>query len=280
MLAINRRFQHWLSMCKRTTVLQSQVNNRVFQINSIMEDILNGQFNMLLPPSFKKIKGTLKKVNHDIPAIGGGGKGGPEQDRHRKRKIDQEFAGSIVRNDAQCQEFIMKSSETWDKHFQSQCLKKRADWNEDVNMCAGCHIKGNCYDTCPRAISHVPCNKVPTKQKTDFLTFVGGGAESVLQSTRKIDTSGWGPIGIRPPDKPPERDVLKSIPLPFDFKFKSLSSQMIPKPLPQGPLSDLGLPRRVSWGTTTEPEGPSPWLPSTTTTVAKRPETAKQKARH
>jgi hypothetical protein len=33
----------------------------------------------------------------------------------------------------------------------------------------------------------------------------------------------------------------------------------------------------LSWRITTKPEGPSPWLPSTTTTAAKIPETTKQK---
>ena len=67
----------------------------------------------------------------------------------------------------------MESSETWNKHFLSQCPKKRPDWNKDVKMCARWHIKGDCYNTCTCAISHVPCNKVPPKQKADFLTFMG-----------------------------------------------------------------------------------------------------------
>ena len=108
MLAINRRSHYWLGMCKRVPVSQSQVNNRVLQFNSIVEDILNGQFNMLLPLAFKKIKGTISKVNHNDAVIVGGGKIGSEQDRHRKRKIDQDLAGSVVRNGVQCQEFALK----------------------------------------------------------------------------------------------------------------------------------------------------------------------------
>ena len=49
-------------------------------------------------------------------------------------------------------------------------------------------------------------------------------------------------------------------------------------PPTQGPLSNLSLLQQVSWGITTEPEGPSPRLPSRTITVAKKQETAKQKA--
>jgi hypothetical protein len=49
-----------------------------------MEDILNGQFIMTLPTTFKKVQGNQHKVNHvDTAGIGGGkgdpgDKGGPE----------------------------------------------------------------------------------------------------------------------------------------------------------------------------------------------------------
>ena len=52
---------------------------------------------------------------------------------------------------------------------------------------------------------------------------------------------------------------------------------MIPKFLPSGPISDTR--ERISWKITTEPEGPSPWLPSTNAKSKVRPETAKQRAR-
>ena len=38
--------------------------------------------------------------------------------------------------------------------------------------------------------------------------------------------------------------------------------------------------QRVSWRNTTEPEGPSPWLPLTIIKPKERPESAKQKARY
>jgi hypothetical protein len=165
MLAINRRFQHWLGMCKRATLSRSQVDDRVLQFDSIMKDILNGQFNMILPVTFKKIQGNPCKVNDEDTAISGGGKGGPEQDkRGKKRVIDQETAGSsAVRNDHQLKEFEMMVGETWDKNFRSQCPKSRPDWNNHVKMCARWHIKGDCFDTCLRAISHVPGVNVPPK---------------------------------------------------------------------------------------------------------------------
>ena len=52
---------------------------------------------------------------------------------------------------------------------------------------------------------------------------------------------------------------------------------MIPKFLPNGPISDTK--QRVSWRITTEPEGPSPWLPSSNAKSKDISETAKQRAR-
>jgi hypothetical protein len=145
-----------------------------------MEDILNGQFNMTLPATLKKIKNNPSKVNHKNTASGGGSKHGPEQDkRGNKRVIDQKLAGSTVRNDNQLNNFKIRGRETWDKKFRSQCPKKSPDWNSDAKMCARWHINGDCYDTCPCAISHVPGNKVPPKQKVNFLTFMAECRECV-----------------------------------------------------------------------------------------------------
>jgi len=178
MLAVDRRIQRWFGMCERATVSRSQVDDRVLQFDSLMEDILNGQFIMTLPATFKKIQGNQRKVNHeDTVVIGVGkgdlGKGGPELDRRgKKRVIDQELAVSRVKNDQQCNEFKLLVGEKWND-FRAKCTKSRPDWNNQVKMCARWHIKGDCFDTCQRAISHVPCSKVPPKQKKDFLIFMG-----------------------------------------------------------------------------------------------------------
>jgi hypothetical protein len=132
-------------MCERRTVSRSQVNNRVLQFDSVMEDNLNDQFKMTLPATFKKIKSNPSKVNQEDTVSSGGGKGGPEQDKHgKKRAIDQELTGSSVRNDNQLSKFKMRGGETWDKNFRSQCPKKHPDWNSDRKMCARWHIKGDC----------------------------------------------------------------------------------------------------------------------------------------
>ena len=56
MLSIDRRLQHYFGMCEHATVSRSQVNNRVLQFCSLMEDLINGQFIMTLPTTFNIIQ--------------------------------------------------------------------------------------------------------------------------------------------------------------------------------------------------------------------------------
>ena len=139
----------------------------------------------------------------------------------------------------------------WDLCWRRKCQNaRRVIWNEIIRS----------FDTCQRVISHVSCSKDPPKQKKDFLTFMGECRLCVIP-----DKKDWlirlGPRSIWITKKPPERKIEKKIPLPLDFKFRPLSLRMIPTFLPYGPLSDIE--HQVSWRIMTEPEGPSPWLPST-----------------
>ena len=76
--------------------------------------------------------------------------------------IDQELAGSSVKNNQQCNEFKLAVGEKRDD-FRAKCPKSRLDWNNQVKMCTIWPIKGDCIDACQRAISHIPCYKVPPK---------------------------------------------------------------------------------------------------------------------
>ena len=179
MLAVDRRIQRCFGMCQRATVSRSQVEDRVLQFDSLMEDILNGQYIMTLPTTIKKVQGNQHKVNHEDTAGNGGGKGdpgdksGPGLDKRGKKRVsNQGLAGSHVINDQQCNEFKLTVGEKWND-FKAKCTKSCPDWNNQVKMCARWHIKGDCFDTCQHAISHVSCSKVPPKQKKDFLTFMG-----------------------------------------------------------------------------------------------------------
>ncbi len=165
LFAINRRLQRWLTMCELASVSCSQVDYRVLFFDGIVNDVLNGHFNLTLPTTFKKVNGSsciVASTKDEETKSGGGGK---------RRKKNQE-AGNAVKNTEQLDEFKLASGESWDKNFRSQCRKYRPNFDKEIKMCARWHIKGDCFGSCPHALSHIPGSAVTPKQKEDFLTFM------------------------------------------------------------------------------------------------------------
>ncbi len=81
-------------------------------------------------------------------------------------------ARNTVKNKEQVEEFKLASRELWEKKFCSWCPKDWPDFDKDTKMCACWHIKGDCFDACPHAISHIPGSMVMPNQKNEFLTFM------------------------------------------------------------------------------------------------------------
>jgi hypothetical protein len=170
-------------MCKLATVSRSQVEDRVLHFNSISHNILNGQFSTILPATFKKVNGNPNIVvtsKDNDRKIGG--------NKHRKK--NQESI-NVVKYTEQLKEFMMASGESWDKNFRSQYPKEHPNFSKDCNMCARWHIKEDCFDTCPCALSHVPGSKITPKQKEVFLGFMKKCRESPpVVEANKRDKSG------------------------------------------------------------------------------------------
>jgi hypothetical protein len=106
------------------------------------------------------------------------------------RKKNQE-SGNAVKNAEQLKEFKMASGESWEKIFWSQCPNEYPNFSKDCKMCARWHIKGDCFNTCPCALSHVPGSKIMPKQKEAFLGFMKRCQESPpVVATNKRDDLG------------------------------------------------------------------------------------------
>jgi hypothetical protein len=165
LFAINHHLQRWLTMCEPASVSCSQVDDRVLFFDGIVNNVLNGQFNLTLPTTFKKVNGSSSTVgsteDNETKSSGGG----------KRRKKNRE-AGNTVKHTEQLDEFKLASGESWDKNFRFQCRKYRPDFDKEIKMCARWHIKGDCFDSCPHALSHIPGIPVTSKQKDDFLTFM------------------------------------------------------------------------------------------------------------
>jgi hypothetical protein len=59
LFAIDRRVQHWLRSCKHAYHSRAEVKNCVLQYDNIINKVLNGTFQMILSPTFKKVQDTI-----------------------------------------------------------------------------------------------------------------------------------------------------------------------------------------------------------------------------
>jgi hypothetical protein len=171
-------------MCKLATVSCSQVDDRVLYFDSIIDDILNGQFSTIPPAIFKKVNGN--------PNIVVTSKDDDSKIKGNKRRIKNQESGNVVKNTEQLKEFKMASGESWDKNFRFQYPKECPNFSKDCKMCARWYIKGDCFDTCPRALSHIPGSKIAPKQKEAFLGFMKKCRESppVVEANKRDDSGG------------------------------------------------------------------------------------------
>ena len=77
-----------------------------------------------------------------------------------------------MKNSVKDEDFNLRTGETWRDTFSKQFPQNRPTWVDEIKMSVRWHIKGDCYDNCARAISHVSKDKIPADRKADFLTFM------------------------------------------------------------------------------------------------------------
>ncbi len=97
--------------------------------------------------------------------------GGKEGNKKHKNKNDN---SNLVKKHGQPDEFKIVEGETWKDTFANLLPHNRPAWNEKVTMCTCWHIKGNCYNNCAQAVSHVSKDNIPNIKRELFLTFMKG----------------------------------------------------------------------------------------------------------
>jgi hypothetical protein len=60
LFAVNRRVQRRLRLYKQASIACTQVNSNVLEFKDLLEQVLNGAFQMNLPASFKKVANSSK----------------------------------------------------------------------------------------------------------------------------------------------------------------------------------------------------------------------------
>jgi hypothetical protein len=99
------------------------VNDNVLDFDNILEQVLNGSFHIILPPSFKKIEVASKsEITGTIKSTPGGNiVSDPNLNQPKKGKRKSEDGnGNLVSNSAQDEDFKVKTGETWKESFSKQ----------------------------------------------------------------------------------------------------------------------------------------------------------------
>jgi hypothetical protein len=169
LFAVDQRVQRWLRSCKQASIVRTQVNSNVLKFKDLLEQVLNGAFQMNLPASFKKVANLSNKeeTNHATAIIKGKGNGG-----NKKKHKSKNGNGNLIKNLAQDTDFQLATGKSWKDTFSKQFPQNRPSWERKVKMCARWHIKGDCYDNCARVTSHITKDKIPANKKAGFLTFM------------------------------------------------------------------------------------------------------------
>ena len=166
LFAVDRRVQLFLSSCK-TEDSRYHVNDKFLDFNDIIESILFGTFQMILPPTFKKViadESGTKRESDDTAKAGG-----------KKQKTGEDKKKSVlVKNDSQHEAFKLKEGEIWKKKFKSAFVDNRPTWDGEKTkkMCTRFHILGNCFDNCDRKESHVPKDQIPAAKVAEMCAFI------------------------------------------------------------------------------------------------------------
>jgi hypothetical protein len=124
----------WLSSCKQTSFSCTQVNDNILELKDLLEQVLNGVFNLNLPAAFKKIKDPAKTaaVDENKQAAAGNDEKGNGSNR-RKRK-NENGNGNLVKNKTQDKDTVPKEGKTWKDTFSKQFMQDMPPWDGKVKM--------------------------------------------------------------------------------------------------------------------------------------------------
>jgi hypothetical protein len=121
----------------------------------MIDRVLNVMFLMILPTMFKKIQGTSTMPRYNKNSIGNKKKREGKDDKGRKKQKSNNGNGNMVKNTSPQDKFNLVAGELWKENFAMILPPVCPAWTEKIKMCTRWHIKGNCYNNCSRAISHV-----------------------------------------------------------------------------------------------------------------------------
>jgi hypothetical protein len=90
LFAIDRRVQRWLRMCEQVSISCTQEIDNVLNFDNLIDQVLNGSFQMNLPASFKKIDYSPRNAPSIEPKQANVGRKGEGNGRNRKKRKNKE----------------------------------------------------------------------------------------------------------------------------------------------------------------------------------------------
>jgi hypothetical protein len=120
LFAVDQRVQRWLRSCKQASIACTQVNNNVLGFKDLLEQVLNGTFQMNLPASFKKVANSsktaaTKETKHATAENEGEGNGS-----NKKKCKSKNGNGNLVKNLAQDKDFTLATGKSRKDTFSKQ----------------------------------------------------------------------------------------------------------------------------------------------------------------
>jgi hypothetical protein len=166
LFAIDKQVQHWLRSCKTAHNSHTQVNDRILQLEDLINTALNGTFHMNLPPSFAKVSGQAATLlaPTENKEDDGKNRGGSEDRKGQKKQKSDDVNRNLVKNTTQPIKFKLTAGESRKDNFATILPHDQPAWMNKIWMCARWHLKGNCYYNCTRAVSHVTNNSISDKK--------------------------------------------------------------------------------------------------------------------
>jgi hypothetical protein len=132
LFAVDWRVQRWLRSCKQASIARTQVNDNVLEFKDLLEQVLNGAFQMNLPASFKKVAISSKKAAAEETNHATAGNEGKGNNGNKKKRKSKNSNGNLIKNLAQDKDFQLATDESWKDTFSKQFPDNRPSWEGKV----------------------------------------------------------------------------------------------------------------------------------------------------
>jgi len=167
MYTIDSRTQLYFSYLRRANDLD-EVNISITDFTPMANDLMLGQFHVVLPATFAQPKVAKDDENeHDGPPRGGRGK------RRKKAAGSGTPLGEIEGDRRDDNKNIpQKENESYKDVFVNRHIQERPKWNTSCAMCPRWWIIGKCYRDCNNVESHVNSSDLPSAKKSAFIEYL------------------------------------------------------------------------------------------------------------